>query len=312
MCLKLTSYPIFLRLIIWMMQKLTPDNEYYQDFRNTLRFVLDHPRRVYTNMFPSHPTWWLAFVVILLNGTDWAAFELLNIGNKNLESIPRHARVLDGFFQAIAIRSGGFYVVSISTLRIGVQVLYVLMMYISVYPVVITMRNSNVDEERSLGIYTEDIQNPSKKSEEDARPSSRVAQSARRYFVKQQLRNQLAHDLWWIMMTILVIMCIEAGNFERDPITYSVFNVAFEVVSGYACVGVSTGLPNESYSLSGGWHICSKLILVAVMLRGRHRGLPVAIDRAILLPGETLSFAEEEDWNIAQHAHEIPDIVEEA
>lgn len=39
----------------------------------------------------------------------------------------------------------------------------------------------------------------------------------------------------------------------------------------------------------------SKLILCAVMIRGRHRGLPVAIDRAVLLPGEHLAAAEEED-----------------
>ena len=31
------------------------------------------------------------------------------------------------------------------------------------------------------------------------------------------------------------------------------------------------------------------------MLRGRHRGLPVAIDKAVLLPDETLAWAEEED-----------------
>ena len=42
----------------------------------------------------------------------------------------------------------------------------------------------------------------------------------------------------------------------------------------------------------------SKLILCAVMLRGRHRGLPVAIDRAVLLPGEYLAAAEEEDATI--------------
>ena len=31
------------------------------------------------------------------------------------------------------------------------------------------------------------------------------------------------------------------------------------------------------------------------MLRGRHRGLPVAIDKAVLLPDATLAWAEEED-----------------
>jgi len=34
------------------------------------------------------------------------------------------------------------------------------------------------------------------------------------------------------------------------------------------------------------------------MIRGRHRGLPVAIDKAVLLPGENLHVAEEEDAQI--------------
>ena len=51
-------------------------------------------------------------------------------------------------------------------------------------------------------------------------------------------------------------------------------------------MGISTGLPDQAYSFSGGWHKASKLILCAVMLRGRHRGLPVALDRAVRLPEE--------------------------
>ena len=90
-------------------------------------------------------------MLIILNGTDWVAFELLNIGNTTTSAIPHRYRVLDGLFQALAVRSGGFYITSIANLRIGLQVLYVIMMYISVYPVVITMRHSNVYEERSLG-----------------------------------------------------------------------------------------------------------------------------------------------------------------
>lgn len=35
-------------------------------------------------------------------------------------------------------------------------------------------------------------------------------------------------------------------------------------------------------------HTLSKLIVCAVMLRGRHRGLPVALDRAVLMPSEFL------------------------
>jgi Trk-type K+ transport system membrane component len=240
-------------------------------------------------------------MVVVLNGIDWAAFELLNIGNSAVSVIPSHFRVLDGLFQALAVRSGGFYIISIPSLRIGLQVLYVIMMYISAYPVVITMRHSNVYEERSLGIYANDP-SPSKEPPKLGTLFGRLKRTltniqtpfpspptpnttAGTQFVRMQLRSQLSHDLWWLVLAILFISCIEVSNFDRDPVTYSVFNIAFEVVSGYGCVGISTGLPNQAYSFSGGWHKASKLILCAVMLRGRHRGLPVALDRAVRLPG---------------------------
>ena len=303
-----TCYPIFLRFILWMLYKLLPSNTTFGETKSTLRFLLDHPRRCYTTLFPSTHTWWLLAILILLNGIDWAAFEILNIGNSNL-TISGGTRVLDGLFQAFAVRSGGFYVVNISQLRIGLLVLYVIMMYISVYPVVITMRNSNVYEERSLGIYSDD---PMEASQDPERTMLRGlkrrftnqthAKEPRGYFVRQQLRGQLAHDLWWIVLAVLFIVITETGQFEADPVDYSVFNVIFEVISAYGCVGISVGLPNVAYSFSGGWHVLSKLILCAVMIRGRHRGLPVAIDRAVLLPGEHLGVAEEEDAQIRMHS----------
>ena len=223
-----------------------------------------------------------------------------------MTSLPSGTRALDGLFQALAVRSGGFYVVSIAGLRIGLLILYVIMMYISAYPVLITMRNSNVYEERSLGIYADD---PHAKEEAGSNQgflgrlkrtltNQKGPTESRGYFVRQQLRGQLAHDIWWIVLAILFITITETSQFERDPVTYSVFNIIFEVVSGYGCVGISVGLPNAAYSFCGGWHTFSKLVLCAVMLRGRHRGLPVAIDKAVLLPGEHLAAAEEEDAQI--------------
>lgn len=47
-------------------------------------------------------------------------------------------------------------------------------------------------------------------------------------------------------------------------------------------------MPYNDYSFSGAWRVLSKLILLTVMLRGRHRILPLAIDRAVLLPGQEL------------------------
>lgn len=45
-------------------------------------------------------------------------------------------------------------------------------------------------------------------------------------------------------------------------------------------------LLQANYSLSGAFHRLSKLILCVVMIRGRHRGLPVALDRSVMLPRE--------------------------
>ncbi|KAI0160587.1 TrkH-domain-containing protein [Xylariaceae sp. FL1272] len=331
-----TAYPIFLRLGLWCGLKLLKLVTYEHDFiewKTTLEYILKYPRRVYTNLFPSRQTWWLVFMLFVLNGTDWAAFEILNFGNPNLDHIPVGSRAIDGLFQALAVRSGGFYVVSISTVYIGLQVLYVIMMYISVYPVVITMRHSNVYEERSLGIYDSEnayhddfLSRPLSRTRSGGksdglglgkvlrrhfsewhgvgavpnRRSSHIDElgESRVDFISHQVRGQLSHDLWWLVLAVLFIMIIETRHFLEDPVTYSVFNVVFEVVSAYGCVGISIGLPNEAYSFSGGLYTGSKLVLCAVMLRGRHRGLPVALDRAVRLPGDEMHRVEEEDHEI--------------
>jgi Trk-type K+ transport system membrane component len=65
-----------------------------------------------------------------------------------------------------------------------------------------------------------------------------------------------------------------------------VWSVFFEVVSAYGNVGLSLGHPMNLTSLCGHFNVFSKLIICAMMIRGRHRGLPYALDRAITLPNE--------------------------
>ncbi|KAJ5099970.1 hypothetical protein N7532_006971 [Penicillium argentinense] len=299
-----TLYPCFLRFIVWVMRMVLPNGPAWKSWRLTLDFILEHPRRVYTNLFPARHTWYLLGTIIILNGIDWAGFELLSVGNKEIEALPSEYRVLDGLFQALAVRAGGFYVVTIADLRQGLLVLYVLMMYVSAFPVLVTIRNTNVYEERSLGIYAND------KTDEPAntcrsnvlmdlirhhlgRPT--LNETSRGYFVHQQLRSQLSHDIWWIALAVLFIAIAESDHYQDQPVAFATFNIMFEVVSAYGCVGVSIGYSGKNYSFCGAWHTISKLILATVALRGRHRGLPVAIDKAVMLPSESLAWAEEED-----------------
>ncbi|KAF4974722.1 hypothetical protein FZEAL_8392 [Fusarium zealandicum] len=333
-----TAYPLLLRLSFWCALRflqLTTAPATFGPWKETIEFILKYPRRVYTTLFPSRATWWLLAVIATINTIDWVAFEVLNIGNDVVESMPVSDRVIAGWFQAVAVRAAGFAVVSISSLYPAVQLLYMIMMYVSVYPVSITMRHSNVYEERSLGIYEDDPQAaeaeagvgilPTISEEPEKTPLRRRATAAvhktvkrtmtfhgvgvrpppkgpdgdsRISFIGQQIRGQLAHDLWWLVLPVIIIMIIETDHFLERPLDYSVFNVLFEVVSAYGCVGLSIGIPGASYSMSGGFHTGSKFVLCLVILRGRHRGLPVALDKAVRLPKEKLHQEEEEDSRI--------------
>jgi Trk-type K+ transport system membrane component len=120
-----TMFPPFLRGVLFLMKTCirNPTTPEWQRRRRTIEFALDHPRRVFTHLFPSGPNWWLVLSVVVLNGIDWFFFEVLNIGNPAVSSIPGGYRVVAGLFQAFAVRSGGFYVVTISALRSGLLVL---------------------------------------------------------------------------------------------------------------------------------------------------------------------------------------------
>jgi len=189
-------------------------------------------------------------------------------------------RLLIGLLQSAAVRASGFSVVSLSALAPGVQVLYVIMMYVSVYPIAISVRSSNVYEERSLGITAEDdyIDEPSS--------DGNSGKSFRTYFA-WHARRQLAFDMWWIAFALFLVCIVERGQIEdKSQISVHIFPIIFELISAYGTVGMSLGVHGQNYSLSGALSPLSKVIICFVMLRGRHRGLPMAIDRAVMLPSD--------------------------
>lgn len=143
-----------------------------------------------------------------------------------------------------------------------------------------------------------DVSPPLSKASNGTYRSVTTKHEAQVDLVSQQVRSQLSHDVWWMALAIFVITLIETKHTLSDPSTYSAFSILFEVVSAYTNIGLSIGLPDAAYSLSGGFFVGSKVVLVLVMLRGRHRGLPVALDRAVRLPKEKLDDMEEEDAEI--------------
>lgn len=85
-----------------MLKWVTYDDDLVE-WKETIGYILKYPRRVYTNLFPSRQTYWLVFMLFVLNGTDWVAFEVLNLGNSTLEQTPLGSRIIDGLFQALGM-----------------------------------------------------------------------------------------------------------------------------------------------------------------------------------------------------------------
>ncbi|KZT01449.1 uncharacterized protein LAESUDRAFT_731151 [Laetiporus sulphureus 93-53] len=296
-----TAFPIFLRVTIWTLSKIVPQGS---RIRETLHFLLDHPRRCYIYLFPSYQTWFLVLVLIALNGTDWFCFEVLDLGNPTVMTIPPGDRVLVGLLQAVAVRSAGFSTVNLANLAPAVKTLYVMMMYISVYPLAMSVRSTNVYEEKSLGIYEDD--NDATASLFDPR-ENRVTVWSR--YLATHMRKQLSFDMWWLGTALVLVCIIERDGLEDESNSswFNIFRILFEIVSAYGGVGLSLGVPYDNYSFSGALRPLSKLIICLVMLRGRHRGLPVAIDRAVMLPAEFYEPAKDGDQEGLPEDHR-PDI----
>lgn len=275
-----TGFPIMLRFCIWLFHLAVPRGS---GLWEELRFLLDHPRRCFTLLFPSTATWWLFLILVILNGVDLVFFIILDLGTGPVSELPLDIRFLDGWFQAASTRTAGFGVVNLGALHPAVQTSYMIMMYISVFPIAISVRRTNVYEERALGLYGA----PGSNNE-----SEDINENGFSY-VGAHLRRQLSFDLWYIFIGFFILTISEGPRLTSGD--FSMFAVLFEIVSAYGTVGLSLGYTGINASLTSQFTVVGKLVVVAMMIRGRHRGLPYGLDRAILLPSEALDRQEAQD-----------------
>lgn len=280
-----TGFPVLLRFIIWVMKKFSKKDGQLEEL---LGFLLDHPRRCFTLLFPLGPTWWLFFFVIILNGVDLLFFMVLDLTNPYFDDTPMGIRVVQGLFQAFLTRTAGFSCVDVASLHLAVQVLYVIMMYISVLPIAVTIRRTNVYEEQLLGLYGR---------QEQFDPN---LENTPRHYIGQHLRNQLSFDLWFIFLGLFIICICENSKLDDNDIRFTPWLVLFEVVLAYGTVGMLLGYPDVNTSLTGKFTTLSKLVIMAMLIRGRHRGLPYTLDRAIMLPLKQMR-----DRDLMQELHEL-------
>lgn len=190
-----TFYPCFLRLLIWTVYKLSPSTS---SLRETLRFLLDHPRRCYTMLFPGTVTWALAAILVVLNLIDIILIIVLDLHNTEVNVLAPGPRVVAAIYQAASARHTGTSCFNLMNVNPGVQVSLMVMMYISIYPISISMRMSGNYEDKTLGIYEKDKDLDEKKGGKS--------------YLASHMRNQLSFDLWYIFLGLFCICVAESGR----------------------------------------------------------------------------------------------------
>ena len=278
-----TGFPVMLRFTLWVLYKLSPELSHWKE---SLAFLLDHPRRCFTLLFPSAATWWLLVSILCLNITDWMLFIILQFRSAAMKAWPGGSRVIIGLFQAITTRTAGFTIVNLIELNPAMNVSYLVMMYISALPLAISMRRTNVYEEQSLGLFEDSKLVDEVEEITDEEGNRKVLRTVpTRSFIGSHLRLQLSHDLWFLFVSLFIICICESKKImDFNVPECTIFGIFFEIVSAYGTVGLTMGNPNVTTCLSADFCVISKLVMCAVLIRGRCRGLPYALDRAIMLP----------------------------
>ncbi|THU76561.1 TrkH-domain-containing protein [Dendrothele bispora CBS 962.96] len=288
----------------WIGSKLAPKGS---DADIAFDFLLHHPRRCFIYLFPSHQTWFLVICLVAFSAIEWIFFEILNIGLPAYESLSTGARIICGLFQGLAARASGFSIVPIASLAPALQFLYVVMMYIAViysFQVAMSIRSTNVYEERSLGVFEPPPEDEDEEPEDFGKcaPRQRVGR-----YLGWHLRRQMSIDIWWLVWAVFLIAIIERGNIMNEDLKwFDLFRVLFELVSAFGGIGLSLGLPTDNFSFAGALKPLSKLIIIVIMVRGRHRGLPVAVDKAVMLPNELVKREQNQPQNETSGEQAVP------
>eukprot|EP00897_Mesotaenium_endlicherianum_P007503 jgi/Mesen1/6781/ME000348S06055 len=223
-----TMYAPSMRAIVWLLRRCarTPRT------RSTFQYLLDHPRKCFTHLFPYSQTMWLVATVVILNAVELFFFCLLDWTSSALEG-------LSGASVRLSIRMffRGAWKARLWD-RFPLARLCPLVMYLvgawalkriwrrkalsSIPPRLSTQAEPEVYDDHDVGLF--DILDQPDTS-----------------FLKQG-RALLARDSAYLFIAIFVICCIQHSNLKdnNDP-SFNLFAVMFETISAYGNVGLSLG-----------------------------------------------------------------------
>jgi len=218
-------------------------------------------------LFPVRETVFLTITVVVFTFAEALAFVTLNWNENDVSGLTPFQKFVAAIFQSISTRTAGFNIIDLSSIHPALQVFYVTMMYVSAYPIALSVRSSSMVKEEV-------------KTFSDSRASKEY-----RTGVLFQAKHLVVRDAAYVIAALFIICIAEKNKLQTEP-DFTIWRILFECVSAYGTVGISLGWAGSSVSFSGQFGTVSKVAMCGLMLMGRHRGLPESVDRALQLDEE--------------------------
>lgn len=296
-----TLYPATVRLVVNICYKLSKRNKV------VYKYLMDRHHHVSVHIFPGLQTRVYVMFTFILMIFGTVVTLVLDWNNQELQG---HfgEKLLIAWFQSVTLRTAGINTISLGSLTTATLLVYVLLMRIKpqMYCSLTTL-----DPILKPTIYKKQHQQMmSKLKEGTADKSEEVTLSLHKLMdysiinleekptvgktilkVFGHIKKLLSRNNVWLGVVVFIILMLH-NTYEHTE-NFSIFKVLFEVVSAFGNVGSSMGYPGSTLCFSAflGWH--SKILLILVMILGRHRGL-------------YQSMIDQEDETVEIKKHDLP------
>ncbi|XVF19058.1 hypothetical protein REPUB_Repub11eG0077700 [Reevesia pubescens] len=244
-----TLYPACLRVLIWVLYKITKRVEFSYILKNYKEMGYSHlMSSVRCSLLAATVFGFIILQFILFCSMEW--------NSEAMDGLSSYQKLVGSLFQVVNSRHAGESIVNISTISSAILVLVVVMMYLPPYTAFVPTKYEKKDSGNG------------KESKNEA-----AGQSI--------LECVLFSQLSYLAIFIILLCIIEREKMKEDPLNFNVLNITIEVISAFGNVGLSTGYSCKSRvkgkslcidtwaGFVGRWSNVGKFILIIVMFSGK-------------------------------------------